>query len=360
MALGVSGLSVLAQPAAPKINDITLLSQVPRLTIQSAVGTTNVIEYEDGSVASPWWALTNMVVTANPYVYVDLSAPSSPQRFYRVLVPGIDYVPPATNAPAGMVLIPQGTFTIGDAFAEGDLGERPTHPVQVSAFYMDQYDVTKLLWEEVYRWAITNGYTFVQSGFALSSNYPIQSVSWYDMAKWCNARSEKEGLVPAYYIDAAQTTVYRVGLVDLHNDWVKWNGGYRLPTEAEWEKAARGGLNGKRYPWGDTITQSLANYDGLWDFAITPVGLFPTNGYGLYDIVGNIWVWCWDWYEPFASSDAQTDPRGPDAPPKAASDRVMRGGSWYSDAYFLRCAYRGQNAPIDGNVNIGFRCARGL
>ena len=358
--LAVTSFSLLAQPAALRIDGITLDSQVPRLTIRGQIGTTNVIEYEDESASRQWWALTNLVVTNNPYVYVDPSAPPSPQRFYRVLVPGPDYVPRTRKAPAGMVLIPGGWFTLGDTFNEGAPGERPAHPVSVSPFYLDQYEVTQALWDEVHQWAITNGYGFIQSAFALGTNYPIRSVSWYDMAKWCNARSEKEGVVPAYYTDAAQTTVYRDGWVDLQNGWVKWNAGYRLPTNAEWEKAARGGLEGKRYPWGDTIEQSLANYEGLWDYSMTPVGSFAPNGYGLYDIAGNIWEWCWDWYEPYASSDPQIDPRGPNNPSGAKNGRVMRGGSWYSLSFYLRCAYHGENAPSGGNVNFGFRAARGL
>ena len=99
----------------------------------------------------------------------------------------------------------------------------------------------------------------------------MQSISWFDSVKWCNARSEKEGKTSAYYTDAGQTNVYRTGNVNVDNAWVKWNSGYRLPTEAEWEKAARGGLSGQRFPWGDQIEESLANYYGNTADSFEPV-----------------------------------------------------------------------------------------
>ena len=167
-------------------------------------------------------------------------------------------------APQGMVLIPAGSFLMGDTFNEGYSDERPLHSVYVSAFYMDRTEVTKALWDEVYGWAVIHGYTFDNAGSGKALDHPVHYVNWYDCVKWCNARSEKEGRVPAYYRDAAQTLVYRAGRVDVQNEWVKWNAGYRLPTEAEWEKAARGGLSGKRFPWGDTISHSQANYYSYW------------------------------------------------------------------------------------------------
>jgi formylglycine-generating enzyme len=264
--------------------------------------------------------------------------------------------PQPTNPPAGMALIPAGKFTMGDTFSEGNTNERPTHIVDSGAFYMDKYEVTKTLWDSVISWATTNGYGFDNPGLGKASNHPVHNIIWYDAVKWCNARSEKEGRMPAYYTSAAQITVYRTGRFNVQNDWVKWNMGYRLPTESEWEKAARGGLSGKRFPWGNTITHSLANYFDE-DFHpkykdkappyTSPVGSFAANGYDLYDMTGNVWEWCWDCYGAYGST-AQTDPRGPASGPY----RVLRGGSWDIFASSGRAAFRGGMPPT---FKSGFR-----
>ena len=230
-------------------------------------------------------------------------------RFFRIAELSTNSVP------MGMALIPAGSFTMGDTFNEGDSEELPPHTVYVSSFYMDRCEVSKALWDSVFQWATNHGYTFGTPGAGKADDHPAQSTPWYGMAKWCNARSEKEGRVPAYYTDAAHTIVFRTGASDVQNDWVNWSGGYRLPTEAEWEKGARGGFSGYRFPWGDTISHSQANYystaDYTYDVSPTrghhpafdtgempytaPTGSFPPNGFGLYDVVGNVWELCWAW-----------------------------------------------------------------
>ncbi len=272
----------------------------------------------------------------------------------------------------GMAYIPAGPFQMGDTFNEASPGERPVHTVQVSAFYMDKYEVTKGLWDEVYSWALTHGYRFDNAGEGKAANHPVHSIDWYDTVKWCNARSEKEGRAPAYYTSAAQGSVYRSGQVNVQNDWVKWNTGYRLPTEAEWEKASRGGLDGRRFPWGDTISHAQANYHGwpgasgyAYDLAplgyhptyatggfpyTSPVGSFAANGYGLYDMTGNVFEWCWDWWGAYGSA-SQTDPRGP----ATGSFRMFRGGSWGGNAFGCRSAGRFIGYPGDRGSIIGFR-----
>ena len=283
-----------------------------------------------------------------------------------------------TNILAGMALIPAGNFTMGDNL-DGE-SDAPVHSVYVSAFYMDKYDVTEGLWQQVYTWAVAHGYSFdnsgsVNDGYSKGPNYPVVVVDWYDCAKWCNARSEMEGRTPAYYTSAAQTTVYRTGDLDLSSACVNWGAGYRLATEAEWEKAARGGLSGQRFPWGNTINESQANYYAYplslnsggysydvnsytgynvnfatGNFNTSSVNSFAPNGYGLYDMAGNVWQWCWDWYGTYAGV---SDPRGP----ASGSNRVVRGGGWRDNAFSCRAAGRGYNFdyPADSYGRAGFR-----
>lgn len=172
---------------------------------------------------------------------------------------GLSTVGLCQPAPVNMAWIPAGEFQMGDSFHEGADFESPLHKVYVSAFSIDRFEVTKALWDEVYLWATNNNYEFSSRGLGKGPNHPVHNINWYDAVKWCNARSEKEGRIPAYYTNAAQTSVYRAGRIDVQNSHVKWTASYRLPTEAEWEKAARGGLSDKRFPWGDTISHSQAN-----------------------------------------------------------------------------------------------------
>jgi formylglycine-generating enzyme required for sulfatase activity len=249
---------------APKLS-INLQTGYAGITVTGTVSGVYTIEATTNlALTNGWVALTNVVLPDSPGVYIDYASPTMAKQFYRAV---------DTNPPAGMVLIPAGSFLMGDTLNDwpywGTSPELPAHSVYVSAFYMDKYEVTKALWDEVYQWATNHGYSFDNAGYGKSSNHPVQTVNWYAVVKWCNARSEKEGRIPAYYTDAAQKNIYKIGQVSVQNDWVKWNAGYRLPTEAEWEKAARGGTSGHRFPWSDvdTITHSQANYNSSTNYA---------------------------------------------------------------------------------------------
>lgn len=323
----------------------------------------------EGPWTNIWPGLDALPVDANGAIQTSLPIPqANTSMFYRVLGVAKQTRP----APDSMALIPAGKFTMGDAVDSTSV-YLPLHTNQISAFYIDRSEVTKALWDEVYQWATNNGYSFDNGGAGKAADHPVQMVSWYDCVKWCNARSEREGRAPAYYSDGSKTTVYRSGAVNLQNDWVNWYSGYRLPTEAEWEKSARGGAEKRRFPWSNTnkIGHSQANYNNttftyFYDIGPTrgydpvfstngepytsSVGYFAANDYGLYDMAGNVWEWVWDWSGSY-SSDPQFDPRGPDS----GSYRLRRGGSWAGSAALCRTASRDGQGPALTSYSMGFR-----
>ena len=292
-------------------------------------------------------------------------------RFYVTADEG-GAVPPVV--PEGMVLIPAGPFLMGNSIAaDTDITNAGTNTPTISAFFMDINSVTLSQWQSVFYWATNHGYGFVNAGAGKAANHPVQTVNWWDSVKWCNARSQQAGRPPVYYTNAALTAVYTNGEpTTLYPNWTA--SGYRLPTEAEWEKAARGGLIGQRFPWGNSITANLANYygdptysydlgPGGYHAAFTngvtpytgPTGYFAANSYGLYDMAGNVHEWCWDWYgTPYAGG---VDPHGLIGP---LSSRVQRGGSWIDYAVLARCAFRNKYSPVNAVNYFGFRCVRGL
>jgi sulfatase modifying factor 1 len=349
------------------------LAQVTNLGI-AAVGQQSLLYWPTSSatsyvlqtttnLATPNWVTATNAVTVNA-VTVTNSAPSG---YFRLLQ--------STN-PTGMVLIPAGSFLMGNSIGDADITDANPTNVSVSAFYMDVNLVSLSQWQGVYSYATSHGYTFVHAGTDKAANTPVETVDWFDCVKWSNARSQEAGLTPCYYTDGAFTQVYKTGDMAPYVNWAA--NGFRLPTEAEWEKAARGGLSGRRFPWGNLISEGQANYYGCtgcgfsYDLgpngynsigsiggtspATSPVGSFDVNGYGLYDMAGNVYEWCWDWYGTPYGQPTITNPIGP----TSGSYRMLRGGYWGDDADSARCAYRDYDGPNYAYSDFGFRCVRGL
>jgi len=301
--------------------------------------------------------------------------------------------------PDDMAYIPGGTFQMGDSLNEGDSDGRPVHTVTLDPFYMNKYEVTNQQYCDYLNSAKSQGSITVTSGvvykagsgtsypycdtstssssgqiaytggvFSVRSkggrsmvNDPMVDVSWYGAAAYCNWRSQQGGKEQCY------------NLATWNCDFSKH--GYRLPTEAEWERAARGGLAAKRFPWGDTISHSQANYgsdrDPHYPYDVSPTegyhpdwddvypytspgGSFAANNYDLYDMAGNVEEWCNDWYSStYYSSSPTNNPSGPAGP---LSSRVLRGGSWIYNAHACRVAYRHYGTPGYRDNNSGFRC----
>ena len=253
-----------------------------------------------------------------------------------------------------MVLIPSGSFMMGALkYDDGlnDYDEKPRHEVTLSRdFWMGKYPVTQSLWESV----MGNN----PSEFK-GSNRPVENVYWFDVVDFCNKLSLKEGLNPVYGGLGDYTTgdseYFNGDEIETLSNQITMNqnaNGYRLPTEAEWEYAARGGEY-HLYAGSNNIDE-VAWYGEDWNSGSThPVGQKKANDFGLYDMSGNVWEWCWDWYG-FYSSNSVTDPTGPNI----GSRRVFRGGSWNSFAGDARVSSRYGYDPALRGDDLGFRLSR--
>ena len=260
----------------------------------------------------------------------------------------IDDPQPPASSTEGMVLIPAGEFQMGSN--SGDSDERPIHSVYIDAFYMDEYEVTNAEYA-----AFLNA----------KGKHTESGKTWLDIGG-THVRIE---YVAGVYRAKGGYENHPVTYVSWHGAvaYSKWKG-KRLPTEAEWEKAARGNLSGLTYPWGNSIDSSKANYN-RYIGDTTAVGEYTANGYGLYDMAGNVWEWCLDEYNGgfYAVSPSQNPLSGAnsimwilDNYTGVNSLRVLRGGSWDTVARLVRVANRVRSNPTNTIVNDGFRCARAV
>ena len=261
-----------------------------------------------------------------------------------------------TPPPEGMVLIPAGQFQMGshptDTWHDAWPDEQPVHTIHLDAFYMDIYEVTNAQFKKFVdanpQWSKDN----IEHKFHRSYDYG------------------------GHYLKLWNGNDYPPGKADHPVVWVSWYAamayaewaGKRLPTEAEWEYAARGGLTGKKYPWGDAEpTPDDANYDENVNDT-TPIGTYPANGYGLYDMAGNVCEWCLDKHDPdfYRASHNSRNPVSVSGGQPLAwllknfkhiqGDRVLRGGAWNLLAQFTRVARRNSDTPATTSADTGFRC----
>jgi len=295
------------------------------------VGTVYSIQYATGLSPTNLWAdRTLLQAQGASNLWTDASAPTLGQRFYRaVSVPA----PADTN----LVFIQPGTFTMGSPTNE---------PVRNSDEVQHTVTISRGFWME--KFLVTQGDYLAVMGtnpsyFSGDLSLPVETVSWVDATNYCAMRTQQEqagGLIPTNYV-------------------------YRLPTESEWEYADRAGTTTAFY-LGSGLHSGEANFNGQFEYdasvgiiinpsgiylaQTTAVGSYAANGWGLYDMIGNVWEWCQDWYGAYPAGSA-VDPQGP----ATGSNRVMRGNNWRSGAGGCRSAWRFYGGPGSRNYVIGFR-----
>ncbi|MDR0525819.1 MAG: formylglycine-generating enzyme family protein [Spirochaetaceae bacterium] len=259
----------------------------------------------------------------------------------KIEIPSSPEPEPEAQNQTGFVRIPEGSFMMGSPFGEPERIENEIpHEIIIQEFFMGAYLVTQQEYET---------YNDINPSHFKGPKLPVENVNWYDAIAYCNARSVEEGRVPVY---TAKGDVIRLN---------RAADGYRLPTEAEWEYACRAGTT-TPFNTGASISTDQANYDGTYPYSegpkgtyrekTTPVGAFPPNRWGLYDMHGNVWEWCWDWFDAY-DIHRTYDPVGP----SCGASRVIRGGSWGGGARYLRAAYRCGNNPFARDNYLGFRVA---
>jgi formylglycine-generating enzyme required for sulfatase activity len=300
-------------------------------------------------------AITGTPTVANTYTFtvktINAAGSNTKQLSITIVEPLVE-----------MVQIQGGTFTMGSPTTElNRYSDETEHQVTLTGFKMSKHPVTQAQYEAVTGNNPSNFKTPVAPETSTATR-PVEQVTWYDAVEFCNKLSEQEGLTSVYTITGkTPATGYPIINATVTADWNK--NGYRLPTEAQWEYACRAGTT-TPFNTGNNITTDQANYDGNFPYNNNPVGAYlerttavgsyAPNQWGLYDMHGNVFEWCWDWYGTY-ESDMQSDPTGAVSGP----GRMLRGGSWINFGLYLRSAFRNIiNGPSYWNNNIGFRLVR--
>ena len=255
------------------------------------------------------------------------------------------------SEPSGieMLVIKGGEYVMGSPNREFERQkDEVQHKVKVNDFMLARYEVSQSLYQEVMG---TN--PSAHSGNAL----PVENISWFDALRFCNALSKREGLSEAYRITEKD------GRIEV--TWDRTANGYRLPTESEWEYAARAGTT-TPFNTGENISAEQTNFYGTYPYRdgrsqlyrgeTVPITSFSANAWGLFNMHGNVWEWCWDRYGRYPAADLSDNPTGPDV----GRYRVNRGGGFNDFGKHLRSAYRAAHNPENKTFNLGMRLARNV
>ena len=225
-----------------------------------------------------------------------------------------------------LVQIPEGWFLMGSE--AGQDCERPVHRVWIDAFLFAATQVTNTEYARFLLATSAPPPPFWQDSNFSHPQQPVAGVSWFEAVRYCEWLSSQTGRA------------------------------YRLPAEAEWERAARGGLEQKHFPWGDDLPQSLPHYATRWQSGPEPVAHYARNAFGLYDICDNVHEWCSDWYDPnYYAISPERNPRGPETSPAQPQRKASRGGSWRHHIKVARCSARSSIPPHFQYADYGFRVA---
>jgi formylglycine-generating enzyme required for sulfatase activity len=341
LASWVSLPGVLAQQ--PPGLSIQLSGGCANLTLTGDVGVSHTIQcLTNLTQTNDWLVLTNLTLTCSPCLVVDPAGTATGWRFYRAMATA-QAGPPANPNPGRLAWIAPGTFVMGSPTTEArrNSGETQHGVTLTQGFYMGKYPVTQGEYQLVI--GSNPSYFTPANGQLEDTNRPVEQVIWSDATNYCARLTQQEntaGRLPA--------------------GWV-----YRLPTESEWEYACRAGTT-TAFHYGSALHSGMANFMGTWEYdaatgdiqtpagtflmVTTTVGSYQPNAWGLYDMHGNVWEWCQDWYGPYPA-DSVSDPQGP----ASGSARVQRGGSWYADGKSCRSAQRFSSSPSVSDYTIGLR-----
>ena len=336
----------LAVPRARAQTEVGLsLQTYAGLSITGAVGKVYTVQYNTDLAQADGWRGAGVVqLASSPYLWFDGSAPATGRRFYR-----------AVAGPTNLVWLPAGTFTMGSPTNEVERNDREGPQTVVTltrGLFMGVYEVTQGEYVSVmgsnpsyFRNGTAGCCGGTGSAVTKELAHPVDTVSWDDATNYCGRLTTRERLAGR-----------------LPEGWV-----YRLPTEGEWEYGCRAGAT-SAFQYGSGLRSGMSNFDGrseyessigtinnaggVWLGRTAPVGGYEPNGWGLYDMHGNVWEWCSDWFDGAPLPGGRViDPQGP----STGSDRVFRGGGWFGGAWDCRSAFRSGSSPVYGSGDFGYR-----